>query len=173
MNLALVSFPTCQILSLQNSFIVAIRNDCKSNQTEYSGHEKRSVIKSLVAEKYKPCEIYRWTCDIYEGSCFNENIFTNGLNTDLQQRIVLWKCNDSPVKKSFGRSSYWSRSCWHCSGIWKGPSRLISLKKGQLVPIALGKIHLIYWILIYIYIYISMIAWSAVWFSFSGWGSRR
>ena len=38
------------------------------NQTECS----RLVIKSLVAEKYKPCEIYRRMCDVYGKACFNQ-----------------------------------------------------------------------------------------------------
>ena len=36
-----------------------------SNQTECSRLEQRSVIKFLVAEKCKPCEIYRRIYDVY------------------------------------------------------------------------------------------------------------
>ena len=32
--------------------------------------EQRSVVKVLVAEKCKPCKIYRGMCDVYEGASF-------------------------------------------------------------------------------------------------------
>ena len=34
--------------------------------------EQRSVIKFLVAEKCKPCEIYRRLCDVYETASFSQ-----------------------------------------------------------------------------------------------------
>ena len=43
-----------------------------ANQTEYSRLEQQSVIKSLVVEKYKLCEIYRRICDVYSETCFNK-----------------------------------------------------------------------------------------------------
>ena len=42
------------------------------NQTECSKLEQRSVIKFLVAEKCKPCEIYRKMCNVHGEACFNE-----------------------------------------------------------------------------------------------------
>ena len=46
--------------------------------------EQRSVMKFLVPEKYKPCEIYRRMCDVY-GKLFlgKKNMFTNRLNNGL------------------------------------------------------------------------------------------
>ena len=50
------------------------------NQIEYSRHEQRPVIKCLVDEKCKLCEIYRRMRDVYREVCFGKKIFTNGLN---------------------------------------------------------------------------------------------
>ena len=36
-----------------------------ANKAEFLRLELRSVIKFLVAEKCKPCEIYRRMCDVY------------------------------------------------------------------------------------------------------------
>ena len=41
-------------------------------QTKCSRLEQRSVIKSLVAEKWKLCEIYRKMCDMYGEACFSQ-----------------------------------------------------------------------------------------------------
>ena len=41
------------------------------NQTECSSLEQRSVIKFLLTEKCKSCEIYRKMCDVYGEVCFN------------------------------------------------------------------------------------------------------
>ena len=54
-----------------------------ANQTECSRLEQRFVIIFLVAEKCKPCEIYKRTCDVYQEACFGQKMFTNGLNMDL------------------------------------------------------------------------------------------
>ena len=56
-----------------------------TNQTEHSRFEQRSLIKFLVAEKCKPCEIYRRTCDVYREAYFSKNKkgFTNWLNINL------------------------------------------------------------------------------------------
>ena len=57
--------------------------------------EQSSVIKLLVAEKYKPFEIYGRIWDVYR-----ESIFTNGLNMDLP----LWAW----VKKTVhGMETHW------------------------------------------------------------------
>ena len=45
-----------------------------ASQTEYL--KQRSVIKFMVAEKCKPCEIYRRMCDEYGEACFSQrNIY--------------------------------------------------------------------------------------------------
>ena len=41
-----------------------------ANLIEFSRLEQRSVMKSLVAEKCKPYEIYGRTCDVYREACF-------------------------------------------------------------------------------------------------------
>ena len=56
-----------------------------ANQRERSRYEQRSVIKFLLAEKGKPCEIYRKMCYVYEEVCFSQKMFTNGLNMGLSQ----------------------------------------------------------------------------------------
>ena len=45
-----------------------------ANQKEFSWLEQRSVMKVLLAEKCKPCEIYRKMCDVYKEACFGEKI---------------------------------------------------------------------------------------------------
>ena len=42
-----------------------------SNQVESSRLEQKSVIKFLMAEKYKPCEIYRRMCNVCSEACFS------------------------------------------------------------------------------------------------------
>ena len=42
-----------------------------ANQIECTRFEQRSVIKYLVAEKCKLCEIYRRICDVYGEACFS------------------------------------------------------------------------------------------------------
>ena len=44
-----------------------------AGQTEHFKFEERSVIKFLVAEKCKPCEIYRRMCDVFGDACFSKN----------------------------------------------------------------------------------------------------
>ena len=41
------------------------------NPHEYSRFEQRSIIKFLVTEKGKPCEIYWRICDVYRKACFS------------------------------------------------------------------------------------------------------
>ena len=38
--------------------------------------EQRSVIKYLLAEKCKACEIYRRMCDVYGEACFSQRNFS-------------------------------------------------------------------------------------------------
>ena len=52
---------------------------------------QRYVIKSLVAEKCKLCEIYERMYDVYGEVCFSKNIFTYGLNMGLQRWVWLGK----------------------------------------------------------------------------------
>ena len=56
----------------QNICFKAIQNGNKSN----SGFEQKSVFKFLLAEKCKPCEIYRRMCDVYGEAYFSkDNVF--------------------------------------------------------------------------------------------------
>ena len=41
-----------------------------ANQTVCFRLKQKSVIKSLMVEKYKPCELYRRMCDVYRKACF-------------------------------------------------------------------------------------------------------
>ena len=45
--------------------------------------EERSVITSLVAEKCKPCEIYRRMCDVQVETYFRQKMFVSELNIIL------------------------------------------------------------------------------------------
>ena len=45
------------------------------NQTDYFRFKQRSVIKILVAEKCKRCEICRKMCVVNRDACFNEKNF--------------------------------------------------------------------------------------------------
>ena len=53
------------------------------NQTKCSKLEQKSIIKLLMAEKSKPCEIYKRICGVYGEACFNQKMFTNGINMGL------------------------------------------------------------------------------------------
>ena len=45
--------------------------------------DQMSVIKFLLAKKYKPCEIYRRMYDVYWEACFNPKKCLSGLNMGL------------------------------------------------------------------------------------------
>ena len=51
----------------------------------------KSVIKSLVAEKCKPCEIYRRMCDVYRQAYFNsENVYrSRNLFSPICSSVIL------------------------------------------------------------------------------------
>ena len=68
-----------------------------ANQTVYSSFEQRSIIKFSVAEKSKPCEIYRRMCDVYREECFSQKMFTNmGLTLRNQsQKDSTWRGKSS------------------------------------------------------------------------------
>ena len=60
------------ILILQKIFVMGLFK-MKANQTKCSRLEQRSIFKFLVAEKCKPCEIYRKMSDVYgEETCFSK-----------------------------------------------------------------------------------------------------
>ena len=40
-------------------------------------------LRYLVAENFKPHEIYRRICDVYQKACFSQKMFTNWLDMDL------------------------------------------------------------------------------------------
>ena len=62
-----------------------------ANQTECFKLEQRSVIKSLVAEKCKPCEIYRRICNVYREASSYQKIYTNWLNMGSPQQTRVEK----------------------------------------------------------------------------------
>ena len=67
--------------SCKNIFLETIQN---SGKAECSKLEQRSVIKFIVAEKCKPCEIYRRMCVIYmEKHVLVKEIFTGELKMSL------------------------------------------------------------------------------------------
>ena len=43
-----------------------------ANQTQCSKFQQRSIMKFLVADKYKPCEIYRRMYYVYGEACFSK-----------------------------------------------------------------------------------------------------
>ena len=73
-----------------------------ANQTEHSRLEQRSVIKVLIAEKCKPCEIYSRLCDIYREAYFSQKNVPMSLPlwSELKCQSMKWKYKDSPVKKT-------------------------------------------------------------------------
>ena len=57
--------------------------------------EQRSVIKYLLAEKCKQCEIYRRMCNVYREACFSQNFFYKSAKhgfttTSLNQKDSPW-----------------------------------------------------------------------------------
>ena len=65
-----------------------IQNRGKSECTRL---EQRSIIKFLLVEKCKPCEIYNRLCDVYGEAYFSKKkIFPNGLNVALPLSLN-WK----------------------------------------------------------------------------------
>ena len=105
------------------------------NQTEYWRFEQKSVIKFLVAEKCKPCEINRRICNVYEEASLNQKmclllrswIEKTVYRVETQVNIV------SPVNKKFLAQRSVKKFIWDM----KGPSVMISLKKMKTVlPIA-------------------------------------
>ena len=74
----------CKVGTVWNQFIENIFKSCKSiglslfkmaaNQIECSRLEQKSLIKFLVAEECKPCEIYRRKYVMYREACFSFKI---------------------------------------------------------------------------------------------------
>ena len=62
-----------------------------TEKTEYSKLEHMSVIIFSLAEKCKPCEIYRSNLNVYGETYFSQKMFTNGLNRGLPQRTWVEK----------------------------------------------------------------------------------
>ena len=50
---------------------------------------KESVMKFLVAEKCKPCEIYRRMCDVYDEACFSHENVYSWARHGFEQRSVI------------------------------------------------------------------------------------
>ena len=62
--------------NLTKTFLLRLLKKMAVDQTESSMHELRSVIKFLIGEKFKPCEIYIRMSDLYRKACFNpKNIY--------------------------------------------------------------------------------------------------
>ena len=59
-------------LPANNTCTVTRHPSLREEGIRYSRLEQRSIIKYLVAETCKPCEIYRTLCDVYEETCFNK-----------------------------------------------------------------------------------------------------
>ena len=57
-----------------------------ANQIKCLRLQQRFVMKFLLAEKCKQCEIYRRVCDIKGGVCISEILCTNGLNCFKKSR---------------------------------------------------------------------------------------
>ena len=128
-----------------------------ANQTEYSRLEHRSVIRFLVAEKCKLCEIYRIMCDVYKETCFsykeNYKLVKHRFATTRPSRKqpIRWKRTDFRVKKKFRVQQsikkimlvvFWGRKRTHQYWFpWK------TSNYNKLLPISnsLGKIRLMYW----------------------------
>ena len=57
-----------------------------------------------MADKCKLCEIYRKMCDVYRETCFSQrNLYKLAChnNLKLKRQSIVWKHNNSPVKKKF------------------------------------------------------------------------
>ena len=65
-----------------------------ANQTEGSKLEQKFVIKLSVAEKSKPCEIYRRMRDVHEENFFCQIMFTNLLNMSSPLQACVKKTVD-------------------------------------------------------------------------------
>ena len=65
-----------------------------ANPTECSKLEQRSVMKFLMAEKHKACEIHRRMCDVYEEACLSQKMFINGWDRGLPLQARVEKTVD-------------------------------------------------------------------------------
>ena len=61
------------------------------NQAECSTLEQRSVIKCLVVNECKLCEIDRRVWDVYGEICLSFKMFTKGLNMSFLRRTEVEK----------------------------------------------------------------------------------
>ena len=78
-------------------------------QINRSWLEQSSVIKILVDDKYKQCEIYRRMCDAHANACLNKkNVHKRACYNVLEwkRHSSEWKHTDSPQRKSFAHSSH-------------------------------------------------------------------
>ena len=73
------------------------------NQIEWSMLEQRPVIKSLVAEKCKPCEIYKRICDKHRQACLVKRCLQMGetwiCHFESRRQSTEWKNIDSRLEK--------------------------------------------------------------------------
>ena len=61
-----------------------------ANQTQCSRLEQKSVINFLVAENFKPCEIYKRMCIVNEKTCLSQKCL---------QKSKVWVCYYKPKAK--------------------------------------------------------------------------
>ena len=64
---------------------------------QYSKLEQRSVINFLLAEKCKPCEIYRRICNVYGETCFSEKSVHKSARHEFATKSLSQK--DSPLSR--------------------------------------------------------------------------
>ena len=101
-----------------------------ANYSEYSKFEQWSLMKYLVVEKYKPCEIYKKMC--VEKHILVKEMFTNG-QPELKRQFMDWKYTDSPVKEKVSGTAICKEGHADSLLVYEMTlSLLISLKKVQL-----------------------------------------
>ena len=134
-----------------------------ANQVKCSRLEQRSIIKFLLAENCKPCEIYRRICDVYgEARFIKKKMFTNRLNMSLPQRGWVEKTvhgveTHSQVKIVPGAAVSKKKRHADCHLEHERTHHYWFFLKVLPIANSLDKIHLIYWIILvntYIHTYI-------------------
>ena len=79
-------------------------------QKECSRIEQKFVIKVLMAEKGKPCEIFRRICGVYGEDSFHQKMFANGLNNESKKTIDGVETKWLSGKENVLTSTY---NCWY------------------------------------------------------------
>ena len=138
----------------------------------YLRFDQRSIVKSLVAEKSKRCEMYKISCNECGEARFSQKLFpiwlNMGLPRDMKPKDSSWSGNTySLVKKKVPGSAVSKRLFRH----GRIPSLLISFKKKSFTKNSFSycqlfmEIHLIHIMcFIYIYIYSWLVGWLDLWY---------